>query len=95
LQCDQVLKCLKAACGHAIRNALKKHQSLIDGTSIPILETPGSSWFEPITRKSYISPSLDSTPSGSDGEKSMTKSEMLHSQSKKMAIVVSHFSTTS
>jgi hypothetical protein len=38
---------------------------------------------------------LDSTPSGSDGEKSMTKSEMLHSQSKKMAIVVSHFSTTS
>ncbi len=26
LQCDQVLKCLKAIDGHAIRNVLKKHQ---------------------------------------------------------------------
>jgi hypothetical protein len=67
LQCDQVLECLKATNGHATKNILKKHQSLIVGPSILI----------PITSTSYTSPSLDSTPSGSDGEKSMTKSKML------------------
>jgi hypothetical protein len=58
---------------------LKRHQSLIDGPFIPILETPNSSWFEPITPTSYTSPSLDFTPSGSDGEKSKTKLKMLQS----------------
>jgi hypothetical protein len=38
---------------------------------------------------------MDSTPSKSDGKKSMIKSKMLQSQSKNMAIVMSHFSTTS
>jgi hypothetical protein len=42
LQWDQVLECLKATNGHAIRNVLKRHQSLIDGTFIPILKTPSS-----------------------------------------------------
>jgi hypothetical protein len=31
LQCDQVLEDLKAIDGHATRNVLKSHQSLIDG----------------------------------------------------------------
>ncbi len=31
LQCDQMLECLKAIDGHAIRNVLKRYQSLIDG----------------------------------------------------------------
>lgn len=31
LQCDQVLEYLKAIDGHATRNVLKRHQSLING----------------------------------------------------------------
>jgi len=42
LQCDQVLECLKATNGHATRNVLKRHQSLIDGAFIPIPKTPCS-----------------------------------------------------
>jgi hypothetical protein len=72
-----VLERLKATNGHAIRNVLKRCQSLINGALIPILETLGFSWFEPITFTSFSSPSLDFTPFGSDGEKTMTKSKML------------------
>ncbi len=43
LQCDQVLKCLKATNGHVTKNILKRHQSLIDEAFILILETLGSS----------------------------------------------------
>jgi hypothetical protein len=44
LQCDQVLlEHLKATNGHTTRNVLKRHQSLIDGAFIPILEIVGSS----------------------------------------------------
>jgi hypothetical protein len=42
LQCDQVLKHLKATNGHAIGNVLQRCQSLIDGAFIPIFETPCS-----------------------------------------------------
>ncbi len=90
-----MLKHLKATNGHPIRNVLKRRQSLIDGPSIPIPETPGSSWFEPITPTSYTNPSLDSTPSGSDGKKSIIKSKVLQSQSRNMAILVFRFSTIS
>jgi hypothetical protein len=38
---------------------------------------------------------LDSTPSGSDGEKSMAKSEMLQNRSRNMATMASHFSIIS
>ncbi len=93
LQCDQELKHFKATNGHATRNVLKRHQSCIDG--VVILETPSSSQFEPTTPTSYPSPFLDNAPFGNDGEKSMTKSEMLESQSRNMAIMASHFSTTS
>jgi hypothetical protein len=79
LQCDQMLKCLKATNGHATRNILKRCQSLINGPSIPIPKTPSSNWFKPITPTSCTNPSLYYTPFGSDGEKSMTKSEMLQS----------------
>jgi hypothetical protein len=72
---------------------LKRHQSLIDGAFILILETLGSSWSKPITLTSYTSPSLDFTPSGSDSEKSMIKLEMLQSHFKNMATMASYFST--
>jgi hypothetical protein len=78
-QCDQMLECLKVTNGHATRNILKKCQSLIDGPSIPIPKSPSSNWFKPIIPTSYTNPSLYYTPFGSDGEKSMTKSEMLQS----------------
>jgi len=90
-----VLKRLKATNGHPTRNVLKRCQSLIDGAFIPIPKTPCCSWSELITPTSYTNPSLDSTPSRSDGEKSIIKLEMLQSQSKSMAKVVSCFSTTS
>ncbi len=61
LQCDQTLKCLKATNGDVIRNVLKRRQSLIDKTSIPIHETPSSNCSKPITPTSYTSP--DCTPS--------------------------------
>jgi hypothetical protein len=93
LQCDQVLERLKATNGHATRNVLRKHQNLI--MCLPILKTPSCSWFELITFTSYPSPSLDSTQFRSDDEKSMTKSKILQSQSKSMAIVASRFPTTS
>jgi hypothetical protein len=93
LQCDQVLNYLKAINGHATRNVLKKHQNLI--VCLPILKTPSCSWSEPITPTSYPNPTLDFTRSKSDGEKSMKKSKILHNQSKSMAIVTSHFPTTS
>ncbi len=70
VQCDQVLKHLKATNGHATRSILKNHQSLIDGPSIPILKTPCFSWCKLITPTSYTSPFLDLTPSKNDGEKS-------------------------
>jgi len=76
------------------RGMLKRHQNLIDGAFILLLETPSSSWFEPITPTSYTGPFLDSTPSGNDGEKSMIKLEMLQSHSKNMATMASCFSTT-
>jgi hypothetical protein len=38
---------------------------------------------------------LDSTPSGSDGKKSIIKSKVLQSQSRNMAILVFRFSTIS
>ncbi len=71
LQCDQMLDCLKATNGHATRNVLKRHQNLI--VCLPIFKTPSCNWFEPITPTSYPNPSLDSTRSRSDGEKSMKK----------------------
>ncbi len=77
LQCDQMLKHLKATNGHATNNVLKRHQSLIDGASIPIPKTLGSSWSELITLTSYTNPFLDSIRFGSDGEKSLAKSKML------------------
>lgn len=58
-----------------------------------LLETLGSSWSKPITFTSYTSPSLDFTPFGSDGEKSMIKLEMLQSHFKNMATMASYFST--
>jgi hypothetical protein len=73
---------------------LKRHQNLIDEAFILILETPSSSWLKPITPTSYTNPSLDSKPSGNDGEKSVIKLEMLQSHSKNMATMASCFSTT-
>jgi hypothetical protein len=67
-----MLEHLKATNGHATRNVLKKHQSLINGPSIPIPKTSSFSRSKPIIPTSYTSPSLDFTPSGNDGEKSMT-----------------------
>jgi hypothetical protein len=74
---------------------LKRHQSLIDGAFILIIETIGLSWSNPITPTSYTNPSWTSTPSRNDVEKSMIKLEMLQSHSKNMAIMASCFSTTS
>ncbi len=79
LQCDQILECLKATNGHATRNVWKKHQSLIDGATIPILETSSSNWSKPMIPTIYPSPSLNFTPFWSDGEKPMTQLEMLQS----------------
>ncbi len=76
LQCDEMLKCLKATNEHVTRNVLKISQSLMYGAPIP--KTPSSTPFKPITPNLDTNPSLDSTPSRNDGgEKLMTKLDML------------------
>jgi hypothetical protein len=73
---------------------LKKHQSLIDGAFIFIIETLGPSSSNPITLTSYTNPSWTSTPSKNDGEKSMIKLKMLQSHFKNTTTMASCFSTT-
>jgi hypothetical protein len=46
LQCDEVLECLKAIDGHAIKNILKRHQSLLHGSLVFTCSTPSFSFVE-------------------------------------------------
>jgi hypothetical protein len=46
LQCDEMLQHLKVTNGHAIRNVLKRLQSLIDGALMSTTSTPSLTYLK-------------------------------------------------
>jgi hypothetical protein len=90
-----VMKCWnisKSQMGHALKNILKRHQSMING--VLILNISRMPIFTYTTLKLEASTpnlfgSLDFIQSTNDGEQMMTKANMLHSHSKNIAKVAS------
>jgi hypothetical protein len=77
LQCDEVLKHLRATNGHATKKILKRCQSLLDGSHGSTPSTPSSNFVEPEPPMYNPNASLDYRPSTSDNDKLMTKAQML------------------
>lgn len=77
VQCDQMLEGLKAKNGHAIKNILKKHQSLIDGAFMLKTSTLTFSCVELVSSTINLNAFLNFRPSLSEGENAMTKSREL------------------
>jgi hypothetical protein len=76
--------------GHALRNILKRHQSMINGVFIPNISRMPISTYTTLELEAStpnLFGSLDFIWSTSDGEQIMTEANMLHSQSKNMAIM--------
>jgi hypothetical protein len=94
LQYDEVLECLRATSGHATKNVLKRHQSLLYGSLVFIPSTPSSNYVDPIPLMFNPNISLDSRPFANDNDKLMINAKMLQIQSKSMATVATCFSTT-
>jgi hypothetical protein len=94
LQCDEVLKRLKATNGHATNNVLKRCQSLLDRSLGSTPSTPSSNYVELIPPMFNPNASLDSRPTTSDNDKLMVKAKMLQIYSKSMVAIVARFSTT-
>ncbi len=89
-----MLERLRATNGHATKNILKRFQSLLYESFVFIPSTPSSNYDDPITLMFNLNASFDSRPFASDNDRLMNKEKMLQIQSKNMAIVVAHFSTT-
>jgi hypothetical protein len=94
LQCDEVLKRLRATNGHATKNVLKRCQSLLDGSLGSTPSTPSSNYIELVPPMFNPNASLDSRPTASDNDKLMIKAKMLQIYSKSMVAIVICFSTT-
>jgi hypothetical protein len=93
LQSDHVLAQLKTTNGHALRNVLKRHQSIIKGTSSPSSQSSPNSTHNPnpMSNETHgMSSRLATPPHVPTFECFMTKFEMLQSQSKRMAIITNN-----
>ncbi len=77
LQCDEVLKHLRATNGHATNNILKRCQSLLNGSPGFAPSTPSSNFVEPVPPMYNPNASLDSKSATNDNDKLMTKAKML------------------
>jgi hypothetical protein len=93
LQSDHVVAQLKTNDGHASRNALKRHQSIIEGTSNPSFQSSPNSTHNPSPMYNET-PRLSSRPATlplvPTFERPMTKFEMLQSQSKSLATIANN-----
>ncbi len=95
LKYDQMLECLKAPSGHATRNILKRHQSLLYGSLVSIPSTSSFNFVDPISHMFNPNVSLDFRPFANDNDKLMIKAKMLQIQFKNMVTIVIQFSITS
>jgi hypothetical protein len=88
-----VMKCWnisKSQMGHALKNILKRHQSMINGVLIPNISRMPISTYTTLELEASTPNLFGSSnfiQSINDGEQMVTKVNMLHSHSKNMAIV--------